>query len=123
MRTTLLILVSSFIFSCNLSSNNCKELEFKNIVLQQKIDSLENQNLTLSNQSQLNQPKNKKKLRLKKVTNESYSTSITPARNPSKKYSTQSRNSYSNQCMATTRKGTRCSRTARSGGYCWQHGG
>ena len=27
------------------------------------------------------------------------------------------------QCRATTKKGTRCSRSARSGGYCWQHGG
>lgn len=29
----------------------------------------------------------------------------------------------SSQCKATTKKGTRCSRNARSGGYCWQHGG
>ncbi|WP_460569421.1 DUF5763 domain-containing protein [Flaviaesturariibacter terrae] len=27
------------------------------------------------------------------------------------------------QCHATTKKGTRCSRAARRGGYCWQHGG
>jgi hypothetical protein len=27
------------------------------------------------------------------------------------------------QCTATTKKGTRCSRNARSGGRCWQHGG
>jgi uncharacterized coiled-coil protein SlyX len=27
------------------------------------------------------------------------------------------------QCSATTKKGTRCSRTARSNGKCWQHGG
>ena len=25
------------------------------------------------------------------------------------------------QCKATTKKGTRCSRTAGSNGYCWQH--
>lgn len=29
----------------------------------------------------------------------------------------------SSQCRAITKKGTRCSRNARSGGYCWQHGG
>jgi Family of unknown function (DUF5763) len=29
----------------------------------------------------------------------------------------------SSQCRAITKKGTRCSRKARSGGYCWQHGG
>jgi len=28
---------------------------------------------------------------------------------------------YSGQCKATTKKGTRCSRTASSNGYCWQH--
>lgn len=31
--------------------------------------------------------------------------------------------SYSGQCQATTKKGYQCSRKARSGGYCWQHGG
>jgi len=29
----------------------------------------------------------------------------------------------SGQCRATTQKGTRCSRSSRSNGYCWQHGG
>jgi hypothetical protein len=29
----------------------------------------------------------------------------------------------STQCQAITKKGTQCSRAARSGGYCWQHGG
>lgn len=28
---------------------------------------------------------------------------------------------YGGQCKATTKKGTRCSRTAGSNGYCWQH--
>ena len=27
------------------------------------------------------------------------------------------------QCKATTKKKTRCSRAAKSNGYCWQHGG
>ena len=27
------------------------------------------------------------------------------------------------RCQATTRKGTQCSRRARAGGFCWQHGG
>lgn len=27
------------------------------------------------------------------------------------------------QCMATTKAGKRCSRSARTNGYCWQHGG
>jgi hypothetical protein len=29
----------------------------------------------------------------------------------------------SSQCSATTKSGTRCSRSARSNGLCWQHGG
>jgi FtsZ-binding cell division protein ZapB len=30
---------------------------------------------------------------------------------------------YSGQCNATTKKGARCSRVAKSNGFCWQHGG
>ena len=33
------------------------------------------------------------------------------------------KNQSSSQCSATTKKGARCSRSARSNGYCWQHGG
>ncbi len=32
-------------------------------------------------------------------------------------------NESSGQCNATTKKGSRCSRSAKSNGYCWQHGG
>jgi FtsZ-binding cell division protein ZapB len=32
-------------------------------------------------------------------------------------------NEYSGQCNATTKKGSRCSRSAKSNGFCWQHGG
>jgi hypothetical protein len=46
------------------------------------------------------------------------------------KGATNTRSSYSSgnqqspgQCQAITQRGTRCSRNARSGGYCWQHGG
>lgn len=35
----------------------------------------------------------------------------------------ETKSEYSGQCNATTKKGTRCSRSARSNGYCWQHGG
>lgn len=37
--------------------------------------------------------------------------------------SSKKQESHSGQCKAITKKGTRCSRAARSGGYCWQHGG
>lgn len=33
------------------------------------------------------------------------------------------KNQSSSQCSATTKKGTRCSRSSRSNGLCWQHGG
>ena len=29
----------------------------------------------------------------------------------------------SNQCKAITKKGSRCSRSTKSNGFCWQHGG
>lgn len=41
----------------------------------------------------------------------------------SKSFSTSNSTHYSGQCMAITKKGTRCKRAARSNGYCWQHGG
>jgi hypothetical protein len=38
--------------------------------------------------------------------------------------SSTKKKSYANgRCQAITKKGTQCSRAARSGGYCWQHGG
>jgi hypothetical protein len=36
---------------------------------------------------------------------------------------TENKVKSSGQCSATTQKGTRCSRTSRSNGLCWQHGG
>lgn len=45
--------------------------------------------------------------------------SAKPAKSPSYK----SPSSISSQCRAKTKKGTRCSRSSRSNGYCWQHGG
>lgn len=37
--------------------------------------------------------------------------------------SSTSSSSYSGRCQAITKKGSQCSRSERSGGYCWQHGG
>ena len=45
---------------------------------------------------------------------EEYSTEKTESKPQKQSYS---------QCSATTKKGTRCSRSARSNGLCWQHGG
>lgn len=38
-------------------------------------------------------------------------------------YRSSNQSSSSYHCQATTKKGNQCSRKARSGGYCWQHGG
>jgi hypothetical protein len=45
---------------------------------------------------------------------------------PTKKSSevTPKKETVSTQCAATTKKGTRCKRTAKAGSsFCWQHGG
>lgn len=36
---------------------------------------------------------------------------------------TEESTKYSGQCNAITKKGSRCSRSAKSNGYCYQHGG
>lgn len=38
-------------------------------------------------------------------------------------YNGSTKSYYSARCQAPTKKGTQCKRSARSGGYCWQHGG
>ncbi len=62
------------------------------------------------------------------VTNNSNTSSYGSNSNPENTSSAKTKKtdytpSYSSQCAAITKKGYRCSRTARSGGYCWQHGG
>jgi len=42
---------------------------------------------------------------------------------PNTAQSNPSSTAVSTQCRAITKKGTRCSRSSRSKGYCWQHGG
>ncbi|WP_255154412.1 DUF5763 domain-containing protein [Ferruginibacter sp. HRS2-29] len=69
--------------------------------------------------------KNKRNKKGKKVDYTNYSTSVTVTKTTTTRKRTRhySSVSYSSQCQATTKKGYRCSRTSRSGGYCWQHGG
>ena len=61
------------------------------------------------------------------VSNNSNSTSLpqTSATEEAtvEKTDTKPKPQSSSQCSATTKKGTRCSRSARSNGLCWQHGG
>jgi len=47
----------------------------------------------------------------------------TPEDNSSEKTESKPQKQSYSQCSATTKKGTRCSRSARSNGLCWQHGG
>ena len=57
------------------------------------------------------------------VSKKNFKTAIKPA--PVKPTVTKptKQTQYSDQCRAITKKGTRCLRSARSNGYCWQHGG
>jgi Family of unknown function (DUF5763) len=49
---------------------------------------------------------------------------VRPVENQAHVSSMNNERTYSDyQCAAITKKGTRCKRTARSNGYCWQHGG
>lgn len=51
---------------------------------------------------------------------EESNTKITPEKKTSVKQTPPK--AYSSQCMATTKKGTRCKRKAAAGSnYCWQH--
>jgi len=55
----------------------------------------------------------------------STSNQVNSSKDDSSNLTTESKSkatSYS-QCSATTKKGVRCSRAARSNGLCWQHGG
>jgi len=55
-----------------------------------------------------------------------YGQSLTPQgvlQKKKKKRISSTTISYPLQCQALTKKGTQCKRNARSGGYCWQHGG
>jgi hypothetical protein len=65
------------------------------------------------------------------VSSSSTSTSTSPSsqnsnstgESASEKSESKPKYQSSSQCSATTKKGTRCSRSARSNGLCWQHGG
>lgn len=125
-----------FLFSCNNFKSDCSDLKADNSVLQTRIDSLENSNKNLTTQLQKNGAKvakkqsKKNKISYNPSLSESKQQSNTSSNNSaaqsSSLYSTprqKKSSSYSGQCMAITKKGTRCSRNARSGRYCWQHGG
>jgi hypothetical protein len=88
-------------------------LEENNRAMNQRIDQIIF-NLKSNNSSSNNNTSNNI---VPQNTNEPTSVNtITPAS------TSKSPTSYG-RCGATTKKGTQCSRSAKSNGYCWQHGG
>jgi outer membrane lipopolysaccharide assembly protein LptE/RlpB len=122
-------LLMLLLYGCTNNVQDSKVIE-----LQIKVTKLENDIADIKNTLyNIQEALSKNKIKVK-----DNSTSFTPLSQPSEKTqkktpSTTKNNStyssssttknYSGQCMATTKKGTRCKRSARSNGYCWQHGG
>ena len=91
--------------------NDTKELQLRVSRIEQRLDSLI---------SALNNPKLSDEKTAKKQQRTNAYIKSTPA---PKKMAAPQESYTSGQCEAITKKGTRCSRKARSNGYCWQHGG
>ncbi len=99
-------------------------LETKIIILETKVAILEENNRNLNqriDQLLLQLQTNNPNLNLGTSSNvpQNNSTNTTPSNFSSP---TTPSSSYG-RCGATTKKGTQCSRSAKSNGYCWQHGG
>ncbi len=99
-------------------------LETKIIVLETKVAILEENNRNLNQridqlllQLQASNPNLNVGTPSTVPQNNSLTTPQTSDPAPSKPSSSYGR------CGATTKKGTQCSRSAKSNGYCWQHGG
>ena len=125
MKTRLLIFIiyslSSHLAYCQSNENikiELNQLKSENAILKAKVEALE-ANLKLLQYEVEN---------LKSKTNTQEPSGRTNEVKDSKieknQFQAKPENSnYSGQCKATTKKGTKCSRTAKSNGYCWQHGG
>jgi len=102
-------------------------LETKVIVLETKVSILEENNRALNqriDQIVLNLKSNNSNNNINSSNssvpqNTNESTTINSSTPPS---TSKPSTSYG-RCGATTKKGTQCSRSAKSNGYCWQHGG
>lgn len=139
------VLISSiFLSSCYPNQNKITQLESEIFSLKAQVKSLDERITYLEHPIN---PNKKKANNLKKRTGKASSADdiqldasipttdqnsqindvVKPApisTHPSKSYSSPApKTSNSGQCQAITKKGSRCSRSARSGGYCWQHGG
>jgi Family of unknown function (DUF5763) len=109
------IFIASFFVSCN--NNRVEKLESDVRELKQKVQVLENRVDSLSGGGR------KENILLQSTTPKKITTKTTTKTRNSYGSSSSTKSNYSSQCMATTKKGTRCSRKSRSNGYCWQHGG
>ena len=102
-------------------------LDTKIIVLETKIAMLEENNRNLNQRidnmlfnlknNNLNSPINTVPSSSSINNNSAVSQPVAPSVNSPKPSSSGGR------CGATTKKGSQCSRSAKSNGYCWQHGG
>ncbi len=131
---SLIAFICVYLISCDSSQTNCLKLSEENRTLISKIDTLKKINSELEGRLQVYQEKDAERTNLKVTVDKQKSSSMLKGQSgtASQNSSTYSRStsvksskpaSYSGQCSATTKKGYRCSRKSRSGGYCWQHGG
>lgn len=86
-----------------------EDLRFEMNVLKRILEQYRNGSITANSTSSTTSPSSPK--------------SSTTEETATEKSESKPKYQSSSQCSATTKKGTRCSRTARSNGYCWQHGG
>lgn len=136
MKHLFTIIVSICLYSCASQTNpEYSILRDKVELLERRVDSLES--VLNTRKSVLNDKRivtQKKKKRSEKNAGESvfnksssveknYSENSYETSYPASRQSIKKNPSYSGRCQAITKKGYQCSRNARSGGYCWQHGG
>jgi hypothetical protein len=97
MRYLLILCIPFFLISCFTNESDVDErlrLEQRITQLERRMDSI------LGN----------------RLSNPAFSSAISPS-------GPVQRESFSSRCQAITKKGSQCKRTAKNGGYCWQHGG
>ena len=126
--------ICACLISCTSFENNCLNLGEENKSLKFRIDSLQKTNAEMQVKLGVYELKASKKSKSKVAVSKQKSRSIPQDQlnahsqkgsiySSSFQKSPSKSGSYSSQCSAITKKGYRCSRKSRSGGYCWQHGG
>lgn len=126
MKILSLIMFVSACFACQQPISDTSKHEID--ALNSRIDALERKLDSLMAKEKEVPVVKKKKPKTTSPTQTALPVVSTPTSSPtaSSNYNSQPRRStqtYSVRCQAITKKGTQCKRNARSGGYCWQHGG